>query len=274
MQRFFDIASADQPIDVPLTEAQILRLGEMCGVTTRTRVLDLACGKGEVLVQWAKAFDLQGTGVDESETNIDRAQHRANELEVWSQLHFVVADVLQYPQAFHQYNIVSLLGATGTGISLTELVNVMREALKDEAGGLLLVGEDFWQKEPDSEVLAALDVERDWIPTLASLARGFTAAGVELRDMLIAAPEDRDRFNGQQWRACLNWLDEHPDDDDALEIRAWLTRHRQSYLAYERDYLGWGVFVLSVPGIPAPPVEKPTDEDDGLHFDWQGKGEK
>lgn len=270
MQDFYDIASAGQNMDVPLTQAHLLQLARMCDVNSGTRVLDLACGKGEMLVQWAREFDLQGTGVDENEAAIDVAQHRAGELEVWSQVHFVVAEVLEYPQAFHQYNIVSLLSATVTGVSLVEMITLMREALKTEAGGLLLVGDMFWQKEPTPEVCQALGVERDWLHTMSSLLAQFNAAGVELMDMLIPSTADWDAYYTQQWRGCLAWLRDNPEHEDAPALREWLHRNRQNYLNYERDFLGWGVFVLSVPGQPKP-VEKQadTDADDEEKFDWQ-----
>lgn len=272
MQRFYEIASSGQRMDVPLNPDNLMRLAEICQVDAGTRVLDLACGKGELLVQWARRYDLQGTGVDDDERLIDAAQLRANELEVWSQVHFVTADIMAYPQAFHQYHIVSLLTATGMSTGLTETIDIMRQALKDKAGGLLLIGAMFWQKTPTPEVCKVLEVEPDWLGSIGELSHHFSQAGVDLLDMLIATAQERDAYCSQQWRACVNWLRDNPTHEDVPALREWLNRSRSNYLTCEREYLGWGIFVLNVPGQPARSSPHKPDEDDDLRFEWQSDG--
>jgi cyclopropane fatty-acyl-phospholipid synthase-like methyltransferase len=256
-------------MQVPLTQAQLLRLAHMCQVNIGTRVLDLACGRGELLAQWARQHELQGTGVDDSAAAITLAQKRAEELEVWSQLQFVVADVLAYPQPYHQYNVIALLSATGLAATLPEVLDTLRQAIKKDTGGLLLVGEMFWRQEPTPALCRALEVERDWLETPASLVDQFTAAGLELVDMLLLTPADWDAYYAQQWRTCAAWLAEHDDDADAPALRDWLHRSRRYYLHYEREALGWGAFVVTVPAERRPATPAAPAADDDLRFDWQ-----
>lgn len=265
-ERFIKIAEMNQHFLHPFSQEKLLRLAAMCEVTAGTRVLDLACGKGEMLVQWARAYDLQGTGVDEDEALIDAAQRRANELEVWSQLQFVESEVLDFPQPFHQYNIVSCLNATWLDADTVSLITLMRESLKTTDGGLLLVGETFWQKLPPTEVCEAMGIAREDVPLLGELSAQFHAADVSLVDMLLATTEDRDAYYSQQWRAAYEWLHGHPNHADVPELHRWLKQNQQNYLQYEREYLGWGVFILHAPGEAPEPWEEAADDDD-LSFD-------
>jgi len=40
------------------------------------------------------------------------------------------------------------------------------------------------------------------------------------------------------------WLEANPDDDFATVVRAQLTSEPERYVAYTREYLGWGAFAL------------------------------
>jgi hypothetical protein len=70
------------------------------------------------------------------------------------------------------------------------------------------------------------------------------SAGAELVEMVLADGDSWDRYVASQWWNVTEWLREHPDSPDAAEMRAFLDTARRSHLAYQRSYLGWGVFVL------------------------------
>lgn len=242
--RFHEIAEANHRIQNPLSEEKLIRLGYICGLNRGTRVLDLACGKGELLCRWAEQFGIKGTGVDISAVFLDAAQQRARELNVWSEVNFVQADAAEYPQPFHQYDIVSCIGATWIGGGLIGTLNIMRQALKDETSGLFIIGDIFWQSAPNAAVRSALGLADDAISDLGSLPDLFQQARLELVHMLIATRDEFDHYYASQWMTVYQWLRDHPQDPDAPAIREWMGRSQRSYLKYERDYLGWGVFVL------------------------------
>ena len=67
-------------------------LGEVCQLKPGMTQLDLACGKAEMLCQWAKKYGIKGTGVDLSEVFLSAARKRADELAVSKQLTFIQGD--------------------------------------------------------------------------------------------------------------------------------------------------------------------------------------
>lgn len=48
-----EIAETSHRILNPLTDSQLMTVGTVCRIDPTTRILDLACGKGELLCRWA-----------------------------------------------------------------------------------------------------------------------------------------------------------------------------------------------------------------------------
>ena len=244
-----ELAAAHQRSRFPLTPETIRELALRCGVDSHMRVLDLACGKGELLVQWASQFAIKGTGVDESENAIAIAHQRADDLKVWSQLQFSsVDDVAEFPQAFHQYNLIVCLEASWVTESLQNTLALMRDALRDNRQGILVIGETYWRKIPPDDVCESLGIDREFLPAIGDLPDKFRAADVDLLDMLIVPAEDVDQHYSRQWRSLTEWLYDNEDHADALTVREWLSHSQKQYLTYEREYLGQGLFILSAMG--------------------------
>lgn len=247
--RFFEIAEANIGIQNPLSMEKLLRVGEMAdrivGLGPQTRLLDLACGQGELLCQFAERYGIQGTGVDLSAAFIATAREKAEARGVAGHLTFLQGDAAEF-RAEPTYDVVSCIGASWIGGETTGTLALMKPALKNPAEGLLLFGEVFWQDEPVEEARIAMGLEPGYCPTLAELLDRFDASGVELVDMVLSNPDDWDGYQTPHWMIGRRWLEAHPDDPDADAFRQWLEQGKRDYLLYERRYLGWGVFVLKV----------------------------
>lgn len=241
--RFHEIAEGGHRIQNPFTEAKIRMLGEICRLHDGLRVLDLACGKGELLAQWSLAFGISGVGVDPNQVFIDAAKERAYQMDVGHKLTFIVDDASEYPQPHHQFDVVCCIGATWIGGGLIGTLNLMRTALKPDHG-LLLVGESYWRENPPDAVMTALDIAPDMFGTLEGTLNRFESAGFELVEMVLADADSWDRYEARQWMAVSEFLRENPDDRDADALRRWMAQNRRAYLTYGRQYMGWGVFVL------------------------------
>ena len=75
--RKFEIAEGDHRILNPFTDAQLALLGEVARLRRGMRILDLACGRGELLCRWSVADGIEGVGVDLSEVFLAGARARA-----------------------------------------------------------------------------------------------------------------------------------------------------------------------------------------------------
>lgn len=240
--RFHEIAESYHRILNPFSEDQLQLLGEICRLQPEMNLLDLACGKGEMLCQWADRFGISGVGVDISTVFLTAAQERAAELHVADKLTFIQGDAAQYPQPTHEFDLVSCIGATWIGQGLIGTLELMKPALKPE--GVLLVGEPYWIEPPPEAAYAAMSVAPDDFTSLAGTLERFEAAGFELVEMVNATLEGWDRYEAPQWQAVDDFLRANPADPEAAELSKWIAQNRRTYLTYGRRYLGWGVFVL------------------------------
>lgn len=239
--RQHEIAEANHRILNPLVEPQLRLLGEIVRVGPGSRVLDLACGKGELLCRWAEWFGSSGVGVDLSTVFFAAARERAAELRVADRIEIVTGDASTYRAEAGAFDVVCCIGATWIGGGLAGTIELLRPALRP--GGFLLVGEPFWNEEPPRECLDAHGFAWDDFVSLDATARRLDAAGLELVEMVLASPESWDRYEAAHWMAITDWLAANPDDPDHAAMVRFRDDDRRTYLRWGRRYLGWGVFV-------------------------------
>jgi SAM-dependent methyltransferase len=240
--RHHEIAEARHRVMNPITEEKLRLLGEICRPRAGDRHLDLACGKGEMLASWAARYGSGGLGVDVSEVFLTAARARAAELGVADRVAFERGDAGAYEAEPRAYDIVSCLGATWIGQGLAGTIDLLRPALRP--GGLMLIGEPYWNEPAPEEALEALGMEPDDHTSLAGTLDRFEAAGMELVEMVLADGDSWDRYAAAQWLTVSDWLRDHPGHPDAADMREFADHARRTHLTYTRRYLGWGVFVL------------------------------
>jgi SAM-dependent methyltransferase len=239
-----EIAEANHRILNPLSDEKLMLIGELSRVGPGDRVLDLACGKGELLCRWARRFGIGGTGVDISEVFVPAARARALELGVADRVTFVRGDAADHQPGPDPYPVVSCIGATWIGGGLVGTVELMRRALAP--GGLLLVGEPYWIDPPPVAAYAALGVGPEEFTSLGGTLDRLAGAGVEPVELVLTDGDSWDRYAAAQWWTLRDWLGANPDDPRRPQVREYLDRIRRSHLEYGRRYLGWGVFLLRV----------------------------
>jgi SAM-dependent methyltransferase len=235
--RQHEIAEAGHRILNPFTDDKLMLLGEVCRLGPGQRHLDLACGKGEMLARWADVYGTVGEGVDISEVFLAAAEERARELGVSDRVTFRHGDAAKDVPGDASYDVVSCIGATWIGGGLAGTVELLLPAVRP--GGLLLIGEPYWTATPPGGIPARF---AEFTSLLGTLDR-LEAAGLSLVEMVLADHDSWDRYVASQWWTVDAWLREHPTGPDADVMRRYLDDCRRSHLEYQREFLGWGVFV-------------------------------
>ena len=242
LPRSFVIRESSHRIHNPFTSEKLATLGHALRLSPGTSVLDLACGSGEMLCTWARDHGLTGTGVDISSAFIGAARARAAELNVADLVTFIHGDAAGYT-AGQPVGIASCVGATWIGGGVAGTVDLLRRSLSP--GGIMLIGEPYWRRDPPDQatVEGCSGIGQKWLP-LPELIGSFGVLGCDVVEMVLADQDSWDRYVAAQWLSIRRWLDAHPDDELADEMRAELASSPAHYARYQREYLGWGVFAL------------------------------
>jgi len=239
----YEISHANHRILDPLSDDKIALLGRVARLSTGQRLLDLGCGRGEMLCLWARDHGIGGLGIDLSVPQIGDARARAEQLGVADRVAFEQGDAGQVTWEPGTFDVAACVGATWIGGSLPGTIGLLRPALREE-GGLLLVGEPFWKAEPTPGACEALGFGTEHVTDLSGLLDLFERENLELVEMVLSDPDSWDRYEAQQWWTTDEWLRAHPDDPRAPRMREFMTTHRRAHLQYQRHLLDWGVFVL------------------------------
>jgi SAM-dependent methyltransferase len=238
------IAHADHVFCNPLSSEKLDELVGLLGLSTGARVLDIATGKAEVLRRIVRRFGCTGVGVDLSRSAVAEARQLTERAGLAHAIEIVESDGARYPAQPDSFDVALCLGASwifgGHEGTLGALARLTRP------GGSVIVGEPHWRvPDPSPEYLAAMGMKRDQFGTHAHNVETGERAGLRLLYTVVSSPDDWDRYEGLQWRACERWAQQHPDHPDVAELRS--THYRDAYLRFGRDQLGWAAYLFSKP---------------------------
>lgn len=241
--RRFTVAESSHRILNPFTDQKLAALGAALNPAPGTTMLDLACGKGELLCTWAREHGTTGVGVDINPPFVAAARERAVELDVDDMVWFVEADAAGWVSP-EPVGIVSCCGATWIGGGVEGTLDLLARSLVP--GGIALIGEPFWREVPESEeaVRGSKAQSVSDFSTLAELLVRVRRHGWDVVEMVLADEDSWDRYVAAQWLNLRRFIDANPGDPIVVELRDELDTAPVDYVRYQRRYLGWGVLAL------------------------------
>ncbi len=239
MTWWFEVVESKHDLQNPTSAEKILLLGESLELGSTSAVLDMASGRGGPAIMLARAFGCHITCVEQSEAFLIAARDGAKEAGVDELVDFVHSDAKRFPIQADRYDCALCLGASFIWGGLQETVAALAPSVR--AGGFVAVGEPYWRSWPLPEGFEP-DEDYDFVTLPETVAR-FESAEVELVTLIASSEDDWDRYESLHWLALEEWLRENPDDPDVDRFREMGRHYRDAYLQWQRDLLGWAIFV-------------------------------
>jgi SAM-dependent methyltransferase len=235
------IAHEGMDLMSPLAPAKVDEVVGLLELSPGARVVDLGCGKGELLLRIAERYPIRGLGVDRSPKLLELARDAAAARVPEAELTFVERDLAAF-EAPEPFDLAIGVGASvgGYHATMARLAALVRE------GGLVLLGEGYWRREPDALYLDALGATPDEMTDYA----GTIAAGAEHGlTPLYAVTASVDDFDRYEWRWSRNgerYAAAHPGEPGVNELLAWIRNGRRRYGELGgRETLGFGLFLFA-----------------------------
>lgn len=241
--KYFGILHTDHTIMNPLSVDKTRELVGLLRLPAGGRVVDIACGKAELLCRVAEAYNVTGTGVELSPHTMAAARENVQRRGLADRIELLEMDAAAYqPVSPESLDMAACIGASwvyqGHRGTLQALMQMTRP------GGLVLVGEPFWIKDPDPQYLELSGMEATEFTSHAENAAIGAELGLSLLYTLGSSPDDWDRYEGLQWQAAERYAATHPDDPDIGPLLANMRKHRQAYLRWGRECLGWAIYLF------------------------------
>ncbi len=241
--KYFDITHRNHVVRNPTSIEKLDEMLSLLDLKPGARVVDIACGKAELLVRLAERFGIEGVGVDISPFFIPQAEKKRQERVPDADLEFILQDGAEYqPDAPESFDLAVCLGASWIFDGHRGTLQGLKKLTKP--GGLVLVGEPYWITEPTEEYLAAEDITRDeFSDHYGNIVIG-EEEGLTTLYSRVSDPDDWDRYEGLQWHASAEYARSNPTDPDVAELIERVAGFRESYLRWGRNTLGWAIYLF------------------------------
>jgi SAM-dependent methyltransferase len=233
----------DHEIQNPFSPEKIRRLGEYLRLSSASRVLDVACGKGGPARILASTYGCRIRGIELRPDFADAARSLADEAGLSSLIRVEIADAAAVDLDAESFNAALCLGAAFVWGTIANAAAALRPLVP--IGGFVAIGEPYWRRWPLPPAIASGEDlgAHDGFTGLAETVARFEREGYEITGIIGSSVEDWDHYRSLQWRALEEWLAENPDHPHAGEVRARHDRSRRNYFGFERALLGDAIFV-------------------------------
>ena len=242
--KFYDVTHRYHEVWNPTSRAKLDELIGLLRLNPGSAVLDIACGKGELLTRLAERYEISGIGVDISPYCVTDAEQKLRERVPGAQIQILNIDGADYSPD-QLFDLAMCIGASWVYKGHRGTLSALKTMTKPDA--LILVGEPFWLKDPDDAYLVAENLTRDMFGTHYENVLVGEDEGLFPLYTMVSSQDDWDRYETLQWYAAEKYARDNPDDPDVSEILTRVAHGRTNYLHWGRDTLGWAMYLFRKP---------------------------
>jgi len=244
--RYYHIVHTRHTVWNPISLSKLDDVLALLGLVRCARVVDIACGKGEMLARLAERYGVTGAGVDLSPFCVADARSKLAERAPGAKIEFFHMDGAGYrPETLESFDLASCIGASWVFGGHRATLRALRAMAAP--GGYVLVGEPFWKREPHPEHLKFDGLTLEMFATHHGNVRIGQEEGLLPVYTAVSSADDWDRYETLQWFAADEYATTNPNDPDLPEIQEKTAHARELYLRWQRAALGWALYLFRKP---------------------------
>jgi SAM-dependent methyltransferase len=237
------IAHAGLAFQNPLNEEDVDALVERLPLEAGARVVDLGCGKAELLIRILERHDVSAVGIDLSPYFLAEAREEAARRLSGARLELREEDAARTRFEPESFDLAIAVGAGGVWDGYHAALRALARLVPP--GGHVLLGEGYWRREPSAAYLEALGAERDELVDREGLVAAARREGLELVEALESSEADWERYERGWAENGERWAVEHPGHPAREELLAWIRNGRDRFERLGgRETLGFGLFLF------------------------------
>jgi len=221
----------------PIPEEKLNRILQMIDVHSMDSILDIGGGNGEVLARLLSRGNVKGILIDNNEKVLQECRKKQSHLIHEGSLEVIHSDAKAYLKTLSPSTLDCVL-CIGSSYALGSYINfviTIRPYLKPN--GLLLMGEEYWLKKPDSEYLSDLLYHHQQIEEVEKLGLTFLFANT-------ASEDDWNLWEGQYFLEAELEYAQNKNEDDLQKLEETRT-FRRAQIKYGRKTMGFGLYLFS-----------------------------
>ena len=240
--KFYAVTHGRHVVCNPLSEQKVDEVIGLLALPDHARILDIACGKGEFLRRSAHRWNCTGVGVDISPFFAADARENIRVANLKDRVEIIEADAKHFAPQSGSFDVSVCLGASWIWGGFKGTLRSLSTFTK--RGGLVVVGQPFWNRSPSDGYLEATKIPIETYCTHFGNVDTGTKLGLQLLHALVSSHDDWDRYEGYQWYAAEEYAHQNSSDPDAVEILARVRSSRDHYLRWGREEMGWAVYLF------------------------------
>lgn len=229
----------------PISGDDVAAMVAKIGLDNEAFVLDLGCGKGEVLRRIVARYpNVRAHGIDLNPAFIEQAEARARKLPGSAHVTFEVGDVKKMTVHAGSLNMVICIGSTHLFGTFAQALRSFNTMLR--AGGIALVGHGYWKRRPDPVYLKHFfnSSESDFNDNAGNL-KAALACGFNPMAAAVAGDVDWAAYERTWGETLMEYVALHPADADAQPLLQRAYKSRDNYFVHGgREILGFGLYLL------------------------------
>jgi SAM-dependent methyltransferase len=241
-KKFSETAHRSHLFCSPMSEGKTDLLLSHLELGSGDRVVDIGCGKGELLIRIVEQFGIEGVGVDRSAAYLGIARERARTAGMAGRTSFFEQDAATYNPCSGSFAAGLCIGGGAAFGFFADVAKRMSCLIRE--GGVLLIGECYWKQAPAAEYLQFLGVES----RVYSSHEGNLEMARQLQLMpiwsAVSCNEEWDTYEELYRSNIEDYVIQNPADPDGPamieRVRIW----NRMYQEHGRSTLGFGFYLL------------------------------